>query len=128
MFKLFRAKPASAQTSPTCPPSAELRGTTTEGYHYALRVERNDAGQPRRLIGWHGSARGGARVEIQCGPDRVWRDLQGHSAEHPGKLIPIPIRHSAGWAVQWEPFERPTTEPGADSTDVASPLTALDAR
>ena len=128
MFKLFRSKPASAQAASACPPSAELRGTTTEGYHYALRVERNDAGQPRRLIGWHGSARGGARVEIQCGPDRVWRDLQGHSAEQPGKFIPSPIRLSAGWAVQWEPFERPSTRPGADDTGAVAPYPALDAR
>lgn len=127
MFKLFRSKSATAHAASACPPSAELRGTTTEGYHYALRLERDHAGHARRLIGWHGSTRGGARVEIQCGPDGVWRDLQGQHAATPDELIPSPIRHSAGWAGQWSPLASSRAQPGADDTGAAPSLPALDA-
>ena len=128
VFKLFRPKPVTAQTPSNCPPSAELRGTTTEGYHFALRLERNRSGQAQRLIGWHGSSRGGARVEMQCGPDGVWRDLQGRHAAVIDDLIPHPIRHSGGWAGQWEQLALASAQLSADGEDAAPSRPALDAR
>ncbi len=128
MFKLFRPKPTTAPTASPCPASAELRGTTTEGYHFALRLDRNSKGQAQRLIGWHGSSRGGARVEMQCGPDGVWRDLLGRHATVIDDLIPPPIRLSASWATQWAQLAHADPQPTAVDEDVPPSRPVLDAR
>jgi hypothetical protein len=129
VFKLFRPKPTTARPPSTCPASAELRGTTTEGYHFALRLERNRNGQAQRLIGWHGASRGGgARVEMQCGPDGVWRDLLGRHATVIDDLIPPPIRLSPSWATQWQQLAQANAQSGADDEGAAPSRPALDAR
>lgn len=113
VFKLFRPKTVAPESASLQESSAELRGTTTEGYHYALRLQRDAQGAAQRVIGWHGTSKGGARVEMQRGPDGVWRDLRGHSATSAEALIPLPIRHSAGWATQWNVATRSGDSPTA---------------
>jgi hypothetical protein len=126
VFKLFRPRPA-AQSPSSQPPGAELRGTTTEGYHFALRLQCNRAGLPQHLVGWHGSSKGGARVEMQCGPDGVWRDLQGRHAPDIDALIPQTIRLSAGWAAQWEQLAHNRVPSAAGAEHTAPSVAAPDA-
>lgn len=122
VFKLFRPRPTANQPPASDPSHIELRGTTTEGYHYALRLERSASGQAQRLIGWHGSSRGGARVEIQRDPAGVWRDLQGHHAAECIDLIPPPIRQSANWGSH----RALLAPPAAAAPDAPSDSMALD--
>lgn len=106
VFRLFRPKPAPAASPAAKTSSAEIRGTTTEGYHFALRLLRDPSGRPQRLIGWHGSSRGGARVEVQLGADGVWRDPHGQQAAAPDALLPAQIRHSTAWTTQWAQLQQ----------------------
>lgn len=121
VFKLFRPKPAPAAPADAQTSSAEIRGTTTEGYHFALRLLCDRSGRAQRLIGWHGSSRGGARVEMQRDPDGVWRDLHGQQAAAPDALIPAPIRHSAAWTTQWAQLQ-----PASPSAETACDRPILD--
>ncbi len=123
VFRLFRPKPAPAIQPPSSAGSDEFRGATTAGYHFALRLQRDAQQQPQRLIGWHGSASGGARVELQRGADGLWRDVHGRQAAAFEALLPDPIRLSAAWAAQ-----RPqaANAGGPDHPAAAGVLPALD--
>lgn len=63
MFKLFRPEASSLRPDRSHANTAEFRGNTLEGDHFALRPERNSEGQAQRLFGWHDSSQGGARVD-----------------------------------------------------------------
>ena len=122
MFKLFRPKPSAPPPERPASAATELRGATLEGYHFALRLERDDRGEAQRLIGWHGSSTGGARVDLRRDSNGVWRDPQGRQAEAADDLVPPTIRLSAAWAAQWRPTGAEKTSP--DQTEHATqPLT-----
>lgn len=101
VFKLFRTKQSLPPTDIRNAPTSELRGTTLEGYHFAIRVERNAHGQALGLIGWFGSSQGGGRVELRREADGLWRDVQGRQAASVDDLLPPSVRRSAAWAAQW---------------------------
>ena len=118
VFRLFRTPPPPAQADAPDPCDSELRGTTLEGYHFAIRVERSSNGRAQRLIGWHGSSQGGARVDLQRNAEGLWRDGQGRLAASVDELLAPSLLRSAAWAAQWSevlPDEAPsdTDEPAA---------------
>ena len=118
VFKLFRTKQSLPPTDIRNAPTSELRGTTLEGYHFAIRVERSRDGRAQRLIGWHGSSQGGARVDLQRNAEGLWRDGQGRLAASVDELLAPSLLRSAAWAAQWSevlPDEAPsdTDEPAA---------------
>ncbi|MGE0071464.1 MAG: hypothetical protein AB7S55_00155 [Thiomonas sp.] len=124
VFRLFRPKPAPIIHGPSSAGGDEFRGTTTAGYHFALRLQRDAQQRPQRLIGWHGSASGGARVELRRGEDGVWRDVHGGEAATFEPLLPDAIRLSPAWAAQ-----RPQSADGDGSAHdpaAAQALPALD--
>ena len=122
VFKLFRPKPSVLPPEQPSSAITELRGATLESYHFALRLERDDRGEARRLIGWHGSSKGGARVDLRRDSNGMWRDPQGRQAEVADDLVPPTIRLSAAWAAQWRPTGAEKTSP--DQTEHATqPLT-----
>ena len=118
MFKLFRTRQDLSHPDSPSARDSELRGTTLEGYHFAIRVERSSNGRAQRLIGWHGSSQGGARVDLQRNAEGLWRDGQGRLAASVDELLAPSLLRSAAWAAQWSevlPDEAPsdTDEPAA---------------
>ncbi|WP_079415920.1 hypothetical protein [Thiomonas intermedia] len=101
MFKLFRTRQTLSQPASPSARDSELRGTTLEGYHFAIRVERNPAGEAHRLIGWHGSSQGGGRVDLRREAEGLWRDGQGRQAASVDDLLAPSVRRSAAWTAQW---------------------------
>lgn len=101
MFRLSRTPlpPAQADAPDTC--DSELRGATSEGYHFAIRVERSRDGRAQRLIGWHGSSQGGARVDLQRNAEGLWRDGHGRIAASVDELLAPSLLRSAAWVAQW---------------------------
>lgn len=101
MFKLFRRPPPPTTLETAREASIVLRGATTEGYHYALRIEFDAHRSIERIIGWRGSTDGSRRIELRPGDDGLWRDPDGRTAGEALDLVPVSIRNGAGFAAQW---------------------------
>lgn len=101
MFKLFRTRQDLSHPDSPSARDSELRGTTLEGYHFAIRVERGLEGEAQRLIGWHGSSQGGGRVDLRREAEGMWRDGQGRQAASVDELLAPSVRRSAAWTAQW---------------------------